>query len=136
MRFVKCKLDDLHFHHTIARPGQKAAKAANGGIAQIIIAQHVTQLDTRSRGLQPDSSALASDTEKYAPTSWMLAVLIQVFSISLTARLLDASNTSRAPGKACAMQEQLLADCPLYQDMWQAHIGAKNWAVSSAKKEA
>ena len=33
-------------------------------------------------------------------------------------------------------QEQLLADCPLYQDMWQAHIGAKNWAVSSAKKEA
>ena len=33
-------------------------------------------------------------------------------------------------------QEQMLADCPLYQDMWQAHIGAKNWAVSSAKKEA
>ena len=37
---------------------------------------------------------------------------------------------------AKGMQEQLLADCPLYQDMWQAHIGAKNWAVSSAKKEA
>jgi len=34
------------------------------------------------------------------------------------------------------MQEQLLADCPLYQDIWQAHIGAKNRAVSSAKKEA
>ena len=33
-------------------------------------------------------------------------------------------------------QEQLLADCPLYHDMWQAHIGAKNWAVSSVKKEA
>ena len=37
---------------------------------------------------------------------------------------------------AKGMQEQLLADCPLYQDMWQVHIGAKNWAVSSAKKEA
>ncbi len=33
-------------------------------------------------------------------------------------------------------QEQLLETCPLYRDMWQAHIGAKNWAVSSAAKEA
>ena len=33
-------------------------------------------------------------------------------------------------------QEQLLDTCPLYHDMWQAHIGAKNWAVSSAEKEA
>ena len=32
-------------------------------------------------------------------------------------------------------QEQLLEQCPLYRDMWQAHIGAKNWAVSSAEKE-
>ena len=33
-------------------------------------------------------------------------------------------------------QETLLADCPLYRDMWLAHIGARNWAVSSAKREA
>ncbi len=33
-------------------------------------------------------------------------------------------------------QQQLLENCPLYKDMWQAHIGAKNWAVSSAEKEA
>ena len=33
-------------------------------------------------------------------------------------------------------QEQLLESCPLYRDMWQAHIGAKSWAVSSAAKEA
>lgn len=32
-------------------------------------------------------------------------------------------------------QEELLARCPLYQDMWRAHIGAKDWAVSSAVKE-
>lgn len=32
-------------------------------------------------------------------------------------------------------QEQLLADCPLYREMWQVHIGAKAWAVSSAGKE-
>ncbi len=32
-------------------------------------------------------------------------------------------------------QEQLLESCPLYRSMWQAHIGAKAWAVSSAGKE-
>ena len=32
-------------------------------------------------------------------------------------------------------QQELLESCPLYRDMWQAHIGAKNWAVSAAEKE-
>ena len=32
-------------------------------------------------------------------------------------------------------QEELLLKCPLYNDMWLAHIGAKNWAVSSSEKE-
>lgn len=41
-------------------------------------------------------------------------------------------------GKIAAQgtQEQLLENCPLYREMWQAHIGAKTWAVSSAGKEA
>lgn len=33
-------------------------------------------------------------------------------------------------------QEELLDSCRLYRDMWQAHIGAKSWAVSTAGKEA
>ena len=32
-------------------------------------------------------------------------------------------------------QDELLEKCPLYKDMWLAHIGAKNWAVSSSDKE-
>ena len=32
-------------------------------------------------------------------------------------------------------QDELLASCPLYRDMWHAHIGAKNWAVSTAGSE-
>ena len=31
-------------------------------------------------------------------------------------------------------QEELLKSCPLYRDMWQAHIGAKNWAVHPQKR--
>ena len=38
--------------------------------------------------------------------------------------------------EAAGTQEKLLASCPLYQDMWLAHIGAKDWAVPSAAKEA
>lgn len=32
-------------------------------------------------------------------------------------------------------QEELLAGCPLYADMWRAHIGAGKWAVSTVRKE-
>ena len=30
-------------------------------------------------------------------------------------------------------QDELLKSCPLYNDMWQAHIGSKKWAVSTSK---
>ena len=32
-------------------------------------------------------------------------------------------------------QEELLETCPLYQQMWNTHIGAKDWAVSATEKE-
>ena len=32
-------------------------------------------------------------------------------------------------------QKELLENCPLYQSMWEAHIGAKEWAVSAKGKE-
>ncbi len=33
-------------------------------------------------------------------------------------------------------QDELLETCPLYKDMWLAHIGAKKWAVSSSESSA
>lgn len=32
-------------------------------------------------------------------------------------------------------QDQLLETCSLYRELWQAHIGAKDWAVSTTGKE-
>ena len=32
-------------------------------------------------------------------------------------------------------QDELLAHCPLYRDMWAAHIGAKDWAVSDRGRQ-
>ena len=37
--------------------------------------------------------------------------------------------------EAQGTQEELLKSCPLYQNMWKAHIGAKNWAVSGKGRE-
>lgn len=34
----------------------------------------------------------------------------------------------------CGKPEELLARCPLYADLWQAHIGAKNWSVGEKKE--
>ena len=31
-------------------------------------------------------------------------------------------------------QEELIQNCPLYQRMWQAHVGARHWAVGSQKE--
>ena len=36
----------------------------------------------------------------------------------------------------CGKQDELLERCPLYADMWQAHIGAKNWSVGERKEVA
>jgi len=41
--------------------------------------------------------------------------------------------------KGCIAQtgshEALLEGCKLYKDMWEAHIGAKNWAANNEKEE-
>ena len=37
---------------------------------------------------------------------------------------------------AQGQQEKLLESCPLYRQMWQAHVGARDWAVSVSGKEA
>lgn len=36
----------------------------------------------------------------------------------------------------CGKQEELLSRCSLYADMWEAHIGAKNWSVNEKKEVA
>ena len=32
-------------------------------------------------------------------------------------------------------QSELLSRCPLYQMLWVAHMGVRNWAVTSGEKE-
>ena len=36
--------------------------------------------------------------------------------------------------EAIGNQEELINKSPLYKRMWQAHIGAKNWAAGSVKE--
>ena len=34
--------------------------------------------------------------------------------------------------EAAGKQDELMQSCPLYNRMWQAHIGARNWAAGRA----
>ena len=36
--------------------------------------------------------------------------------------------------EAKGTQEELLQNCPLYSRMWQAHVGARHWAVGNQKE--
>ena len=36
--------------------------------------------------------------------------------------------------EATGTQEELMEHCELYRSMWQAHIGAKNWAAGNGKR--
>ena len=35
--------------------------------------------------------------------------------------------------EAKGTQKELLESCPLYEKMWQAHVGARHWAVGGRK---
>ena len=63
----------------------------------------------------------------------LLVIAHRLSTIKSADNLVVLKNSAMA---AQGTQEQLLETCPLYQDMWRSHIGAKNWAVSTAAKEA
>ena len=44
-----------------------------------------------------------------------------------SARVCDDAEKGRIVDKGT--QPELLSRCPLYQKLWQAHVGAQNWAV-------
>ena len=39
------------------------------------------------------------------------------------------------PVRPLPEQAELLRRCPLYQKLWQAHLGTQGWAVTSGAKE-
>ena len=90
-----------------------------------------------------DEATAFADTENEDKLQRSIAVLTKGKTLLVIAhRLSTIKNADNIvvlkDGEIAAegRQDELLEKCPLYRDMWRAHIGAKSWAVSSAEKEA
>ena len=64
----------------------------------------------------------------------MLGIIIGSIALNFLLSYLRAVLQESIGIVDCGKQEELLERCPLYADMWQAHIGAKNWSVGEKKE--
>lgn len=121
-------------------PAGEAGKRLSGGEKQRIAIARMILKDTPIVIL--DEATAFTDPENEDKIQRSLAELTRGKTLLVIAHRLStiqhADNIVVLKGgriEAEGSQEALLAGCPLYRDMWQAHIGAKNWAVSAAKQE-
>ena len=121
-------------------PAGEAGKRLSGGEKQRIAIARMILKDTPIVIL--DEATAFTDPENEDKIQRSLAELTRGKTLLVIAHRLStiqhADNIVVLKGgriEAEGSQEALLAGCPLYCDMWQAHIGAKNWAVSAAKQE-
>ena len=121
-------------------PAGEAGKRLSGGEKQrIAIARMLLKnapiviLDEATAFTDPENEARLQESIAALTKGKTLLVIAHRLSTIKNADRIVVLQSGRIAAEG--RQEELLADCPLYQQMWQAHIGAKNWAVSSAGKE-
>lgn len=122
-------------------PAGEAGKRLSGGEKQrIAIARMMLKnapiviLDEATAFTDPENEdKIQQSIAALTKEKTLLVIAHRLSTIKAADNIVVLKNgTILAEGK----QEELLESCPLYKDMWEAHIGAKNWAVSSAAKEA
>ncbi len=121
-------------------PAGEAGKRLSGGEKQRIAIARMLLKDAPIVIL--DEATAFTDPENEDKIQQSLAALTKGKTLLVIAhRLSTIKNADNIvvlkEGRITAQgtQEELLQTCPLYQEMWQAHIGARAWAVSSAEKE-
>ena len=122
-------------------PAGEAGKRLSGGEKQrIAIARMILKnapiviLDEATAFTDPENEAKIQESLAALTKGKTLLVIAHRLSTIRTAdNIVVLENGTIA---AAGTHEKLLAKCPLYAQMWRAHIGARNWAVSAAEKEA
>ena len=121
-------------------PAGEAGKRLSGGEKQrVSIARAILKdapiiiLDEATASIDPENEHLIQQAISALTRGKTLLVIAHRLSTIRNAdNIVVLQNGSiLAQGR----QEQLLEDCPLYREMWSAHIGTKNWAVLSENKE-
>ena len=122
-------------------PAGEAGKRLSGGEKQrIAIARMILKnapiviLDEATAFTDPENEdKLQRSIAELARGKTLLVIAHRLSTIKNADNIVVLQNGAVA---AQGSHEQLLENSALYRDMWQAHIGAKDWAVSSAAKEA
>lgn len=120
-------------------PAGEAGKRLSGGekqriaIARIMLKNApIVILDEATAFTDPENeNKLQKSIEELTKGKTLLVIAHRLSTITAADRIVVLKNgTIEAEGT----QEELLASCPLYERMWQAHVGAKHWAVGVQKE--
>ena len=120
-------------------PAGEAGKRLSGGEKQrIAIARMVLKnapiviLDEATAFTDPENeNKIQKSIEELTKGKTLLVIAHRLSTITDAEKIVVLKNGC-IEGEGT--QEELIQNCPLYQRMWQAHVGVRHWAVGSQKE--
>ena len=120
-------------------PAGEAGKWLSGGEKQrIAIARMILKnapiiiLDEATAFTDPENeNKIQKSIEELTRDKTLLVIAHRLSTITDADKIVVLKNGCI---EGAGTQEELLQNCPLYQRMWQAHVGARHWAVGSRKE--
>lgn len=120
-------------------PAGEAGKRLSGGEKQrIAIARMVLKnapiviLDEATAFTDPENeNKIQKSIEELTKGKTLLVIAHRLSTITDADKIVVLKNGCI---EGAGTQEDLIQNCPLYQRMWQAHVGVRHWAVGSQKE--
>ena len=120
-------------------PAGEAGKRLSGGEKQrIAIARMILKnapiiiLDEATAFTDPENeNKIQKSIEELTKGKTLLVIAHRLSTITDADKIVVLKNGCI---EGAGTQEELLQNCPLYQRMWQAHVGVRHWAVGSQKE--
>ena len=120
-------------------PAGEAGKRMSGGEKQrIAIARMILKnapiiiLDEATAFTDPENeNKIQKSIEELTKGKTLLVIAHRLSTITDADKIVVLKNGCI---EGAGTQEELLQNCPLYQRMWQAHVGVRHWAVGSQKE--
>ena len=120
-------------------PAGEAGKRLSGGEKQrIAIARMILKnapiiiLDEATAFTDPENeNKIQKSIEELTKGKTLLVIAHRLSTITDADKIVVLKNGCI---EGVGTQEELLQNCQLYQRMWQAHVGARHWAVGSQKE--
>ena len=120
-------------------PAGEAGKRLSGGEKQrIAIARMILKnapiviLDEATAFTDPENeNKIQKSVEELTKGKTLLVIAHRLSTITDADKIVVLKNGCI---EGAGTQEELIQNCPLYQRMWQAHVGVRHWAVGSQKE--